>query len=427
MNEELKKELDLLRADLAKNADALARITVLEAAIKKGEADVKSARDAMDELRRFDQERKDAITELRQKARTEMLAAGPQMARTQAVEMLGMLVRRDLCRRIGQAVPELFKHEDALVRTYETDTLARATLSFAATPGSYLVPTVLEQAYIDTLAQVSPLMNEFDFVPGLPMAGTINIPTITGRPVLQHARANSDTKMTQSDATFGKVTLTPQEAYIYFPVDNNLLMMSALALGTILIDLLNQAVVQGLVNDALNADGTAAFNLIMGLLNETTADYIYTLPAGKVAFGDLTAKDLRAAKQKVQWQYWQRGKWLMNLDVQGIVEDLDRLGKVPVGRDMPDGSFAILRNQVVTEALMPTTAVSAPNSPFAMFGDLKAMLVGMAGGIRIASSTDYLFGNNQTAFRATMLMDMKRKPMKSLVLLKTAEQAQQGG
>jgi len=47
--------------------------------------------------------------------------------------------------------------------------------------------------------------------------------------------------MTQSDAAFSRVSLTPQEAYIYFPVDNNFLIMSPLALGQILVNLLNQA------------------------------------------------------------------------------------------------------------------------------------------------------------------------------------------
>jgi len=40
---------------------------------------------------------------------------------------------------------------------------------------------VLETAIIDSLAAVSPLIGQVDYVPGLPMAGTINIPVITGQ------------------------------------------------------------------------------------------------------------------------------------------------------------------------------------------------------------------------------------------------------
>jgi len=49
-------------------------------------------------------------------------------------------------------------------------------------------------------------------------------------------------------------------------------------------------------------------------LNEATAAYLYALPAGKTSFNDLTKADLVKMKQKVLWQFWQAGKWLLNLD-----------------------------------------------------------------------------------------------------------------
>lgn len=423
MDPEIKKALEALRAELTKYEGMVGRIDAIEKDAKEGVKTNTALRTEIDALKTAAEDRTKTIQDLQRQGRVQRQDLDPAMAKRQAVELFGMIIRRELCRRAGQEVPTLFVGEKDVIARYEADVAARATLMFAATPGSYLVPTVLETAIIDSLAAVSPLVGNMDYVPNLPMGGTINIPVITGRPTLQPSRARtgagSDTKMTQSDAAFARLSLTPQEAYIYFPVDNNFLMMSALPLGQILVNLLNQAIVQGIADWSLNGDGSASYNSIIGLLNETNGDYLSALPSGKTAFADLTKADMTAMKQKVLWQFWQMGRWLMNLDIEGVIEDQDRLGKVPM---FNQDHTKILGNEYVLDALMPTKATSGAGKGFIGFGDLKTFLVGVAGGIRIASSTDYLFGNNQTAFRGTLLMDIQRKPVKSFVLCKTAAQ-----
>lgn len=420
MDPELTKALNELRAGLGKNIEALQRADAIEAMAKKGDADIKVLRAELDQVKKDNDARETIIRDMQRQSQIVRAERDPIGDRRQAISVLGMIARTELARHLRQEVPAQFKDEGEIMRTYGEQVLQRATLAFNATPGSYLIPTILEQTIIDTLAQVSQLVGLVDYVPGLPMAGTINIPTRTGRPALKHARASSDTKMTQSDAAFGTTSLTPAEAYVYFPVDNNFLMMSPFPLGQILLNTLNEAIIQGIADDLLNADGTASYNSITGLLNETNADYIYSLPGGKKAFADVTAADLRGAKMKVLWQNWFSGRWLMNLDVLGVFDDMDRLGKVPVVKYSDAGEPRILTNPVVLEALMPAMAATAENKAFIGYGDLKTFLVGMAGGIRVASDTSYLFGNNQTAFRGTMLMDIKRKPTKTFVIVKTA-------
>ena len=65
-------------------------------------------------------------------------------------------------------------------------------------------------------------------------------------------------------------------------------------------------------------------------------------------------------------------------------------------------------------------AADEANKAFLGYGDLATFLVGLVGGIQIGVSTEYLFGENQTAFRAIVNMDMKRKPSATYTILKTA-------
>ena len=44
----------------------------------------------------------------------------------------------------------------------------------------------------------------------------------------------------------------------------------------------------------------------------------------------------------------------------------------------------------------------------------------MVGGLQIASDASVKFDKNQTAFRGTTIVDIKRKPVQTMVLLKTA-------
>ncbi len=438
--EEIKKALEELRASLTKYDQLAARIDQIAKDVETGKTTVVAARTEIDAIKASTVEREKAILELQRTGRVQREELMPAARKEEALIMLGMVGRRILARKIGTEIPAQYKDEAARVDAFEADIAARATLAFNSTPGSYLVPTVLETAIIDAMPAVSPLVGNMDYVPNLPLAGTINLPVLTGRPILQPARASSDTKMTQSDPAFDRVTLTPREASIFFPIDNNFLIMSPLALGQILINLINQALIQGMAAWSIYADGTTNFNFIKGMMAETNPDYLYTLPAGKTAYTDLTKSDLTAMKQKLFWQFWQSGKWLMNLDTLGVVEDMNRLGLVPV---MNQNQDRILQNEFMLDGLMPnrsgvidmgsTSAATnpvtvaptigypmGPGKGFMGFGDPKTFLLGVAGGVRIASSSDYLFGNNQTAFRAVMLMDMARKPVKSFVVAQTA-------
>jgi HK97 family phage major capsid protein len=420
MDPELKKELDALKASIGKNVEALARLEKIEAAAQKSDADVKVLRADLDAVKASHEERAAAIRDLQRQGLVQRVEASPTQERRKAMQFLGAIARVELARAQGVAVPERFRApEESLLREYREQVLARTTLAFNAATGSYLVPTVLETTPIDTLEEVGDLLNFVEFVPGLPAAGTISIPTITGEPTLSFSRASSDTAMSQTDATFGLLSLTPKEAYIYFPVDNNLLEMSALGLGSLLLNLINRAVVRGIVKVAIKGDGTSAYGSMTGILNQA-AGYCISLSSGKKSFADLSYLEAVRIKKAVLMRARNRGRWLLATDVEGACGEENRTGKAPFLTYDPDGSTRLLRSPVLNDELMPDLSADAADTAFGAFGDLATMIVGMVGGVRIASDSSYRFGYNQTAFRAVVMMDIGRKPVSTLVTVKSA-------
>jgi HK97 family phage major capsid protein len=421
MDPELKKELESLRAALAKNVDAVARIDQLEQKIVAGETTFAAVRKELDQVKQVVDERDKAIRELKEQGRTRALEVDPLRRRGDALTMLGMIVRQEMARFARAELPAQFRGETELVRKYQEDVLSRATMTPMTGTGAYVVPTITETSIQDAVEEVSDLLGQVDMMTGLPAGGTFNFTYLATRPVMQPKRAGTDTAMTQSDPVFAQLQVSPQETYVFFPVDNKMFLMSAVALGGYFEGLCRAAMVDKLAYWLLRADGTAAYNSITGLLAETTADYVYALPNGKTAFGEVTAQDLSKAKAKLLKRgRGPRGRWLMDLEILDTLGDLDRTGKLPVVKEREDGSFSIKGNPVVIEEYMPGLDESAAATGFAAVGDLATYLVAMVGGMRIASDASVKFDKNQTAFRGDVIVDIKRKPIKTLVLLKTA-------
>jgi HK97 family phage major capsid protein len=413
MDPKLKEMFDALREELKKNGEAVRTITAIEQRVASGETSLTKAQDEIKTLRETVETVNRAIEDLKKEGRKAALARDGVTDKTLARAVLGMQVRALFFQHIGQPLPREFATEREALEQH------RATLNAGATGGSYLVPTIVEAEIMEAVEAVSPLVAACDFQPGLP--GKVDLPTLTGRPALQAKRATVDTAMTQSDPTIGRVQFSPEEAYVYFPIDNRLMQMSAVQLGAWAQNLTRDAILDGLANWVLNADGSSTYNSITGLLNETTAAYVSALPSGKTAFSDLTKGDLTAAKAKALLRAQNIGTWLMGAYIVGLVEDLDRTGKIPVitGGD-GSGVRRILGNEVLVDAYMPGSAASAAGTAFAVFGDLKTVLVGLVGGIQLGVSTEFLFNKNQTAFRGVINADIKRKAYAGLITLKTA-------
>lgn len=421
MDPELKKILDELKESVGKHADVAARVDTLEESIQAGQETLQTARAEIETLQRTVSERDNAIKELREQGRQQGRQRDPIARREESLAMLGMIVRQELARANRMEVPSQFREETELVRNWHNDVLSRATLTPMATTGSYLVPTVTDTEIQSAVEEVSPFLAECDFIPGLPAGGTFNFTFLASRPVMQKKRAGTDTAMTASDPVFAQMQISPEETYIFFPIDNKMFLMSAVSLGGYFEGLCRDGMIDKLAYWALLGDASTNYNGIRGALHENTADYVVTLPNGKTAFADVTNADLNKAKANTfRRGRGPRARWVMSLDLQGVLEDVDRTGKIPVLREQPDGSYRCKGAPVIVEEHMPGLDDSAAATGFALYGDMATTLIGMVGGMQIASDSSVRFDKNQTAFRATTIVDIKRKPVKTMTLLKTA-------
>lgn len=414
MDPEVKKALEALRAELGKNVEAMARLDAIEKAATAREADAKQIRAELEKVMKAHEERGKAITDMQQTMRVQRESADPVRERRRAIELFGMQMRQSFCDFRRVEIPERFRGERELLEAMRKQ---RATLQEGTGGGTYFIPTILETELIDTLEEVSEILGLVDFAAGMPTKGTI--PTITTRPSLQPKRASSDTEMSQTDFGFSQVTFDTDEVYLFYPVDNWILELSPFNLGSRLMPLTREAFLDGLSKWVLLADATASYNNDTGIFKETT--YVSSMPAGKTAFGDLENPHLVKLMKETLKRGRARGTWLMSLHVLGILEELNRTGKIPVITYGPADEIYCNRRPVIVEEDAPDEGDDAVATAVLGFGDLASWLVVLAGnGIQMASSTEYLFGKSQTCFRATAHVDVVRKPVNTFRLLKTA-------
>lgn len=414
MDPEIKKALDELREQLGKNAEGLARLDAIETAATAREASVTAIRTELDAVKAAHEEREKALTDMQQKLRVQREAADPAQERQRAVEMFGMQMRQLFCEHRRLELPTRFRGERDRVSEYLKQ---RATVEESTGAGTYFIPTILEADIVDTLEEVSDVLGRVDFAMGMPTKGTI--PTLTTRPSLQPKRASSDTAMTQTDFGFSQMTWDTEECYLFFPVDNWVLELSPFGLGQRLIPLTREAFLDGLAKWVMLADGTSSYNSDTGIFNEAT--YVTAMASGHKAFGDLSNGDLIKLMAATLKRGRARGTWTMSLHVLGVMEEMNRTGKVPIITYGQGDEIYCKRRPVVIEESAPDEGDDAADTAMLGFGDLGAWFVVLAGsGIQMATSTEYLFGKNQTCYRATAHIDVVRKPVNTFRLLKTA-------
>lgn len=419
MDPEIKKALDALRAELGKNVDAVARIDAIEKAAGLRDADTKALRTEIDAIKVTVTERETQIRELQQQAKVRTVESNPAGNRREAIAHFGMTTRQLMARTIGQEIPTIFRDEADKLKAYQQRHAERAALEVGASPGSLLIPTNLDAMIFDGMEEVSEIMGMLDVKTGLP-AGNTTLSFFSSRPALKPKRTNASTEMTESTFGISQVTMSPQEAYIFFGLDNNLFQMSPIALGTYALHLLREGVLEGLAGWAMNADGSATYNSDTGILNEAT--YVTSMASGSTTAAKLAVTDLRNVMKATLKRGRRNGVWLGGLGVLGLIQDLDRTGKVPVASVGPDGTERVFMRPFVTDEDMPEPGDIGASSAVLGFGDLASYLLAIAAGILYATSTDYKFGYNQTCFRATMNIDLARKPVSTFRLLKTAAQ-----
>jgi HK97 family phage major capsid protein len=418
MSDQILDKIAELKTELGKNVEAVAKVESLERDLATKTTSLKKAEETLARIESENKTRDEQIVALKRESRVVgVMRDGVQSARD-GLAILGMQFRQALARHAKSEVPAEFKEEETLIR----DFLARATLQAGGVTGSYLVPTVTNAELIDAIEELSDVLSRVDMVTGLPGASSMLWPVQTGRSTLQPARATVDTAASESAPTFGQLELTPKEAYVYFPVTNRLLQMSAIDLGRVCQQNLRDSVIAGLADWVINADGTAAYNSFTGILCEATGAYIYIMPAGKTSFNDLKKSYVTAAKQQLLKRGRARGVFLSSLSVLGVLEEEDRLGKAPTITYDNGGNARVLMMPSVLDENMPTTEDTGVSKGFAAIGDLATIMVALVGQMEFAVSEHVLFNKMQTAFRGVINAAIARKPVATLITMKTPAQ-----
>jgi len=396
-----------------RHTDLQAKLDGIEKAREGEKADLGKIREELAAIKAQATERENTIREI-ERRNTLRLEADPAQKREKAIEIYGTMIMREFCRARNVEFPERFKTQREGLECYVRERMERDTLDHQTTAGGYFMPTILVVDIYDTLEEVSPLLGVVDFQTGVPTKGSQV--TLTGRPTLQPKRASSNTALPQTDPAFGQYDWNTDEASIYFPVDNWMLQLSPVQLGSRMLVLARDAFMQGLVNWLINADGTAAYNSNTGML----ADTANTVRMAGTAFASLTNGDMRKLMLGVLLRARRIGQFVGSGYAISILEDIEREGKMPILREQADGSYRVKGKVFNEDEGMPDEGDSAADSPFLGFGDPKTWAVVLAGaGLQIAADSSHRFQENQTGFRALGHVAIVRKPGNTWALLAT--------
>jgi HK97 family phage major capsid protein len=273
--------------------------------------------------------------------------------------------------------------------------------------GGYLVPEETASAIIRLVEQYGVFRQNVGTV--FPVSsGSLRVPKRAGGFTVYHPGENQE--ITDSDASFSMVELTPHKAAVLTKLSSEL-NEDALPL---LADFLTQEFAYAFAvdedNAGFNGDGTQAFNRVVGLKNALAAGAIAQAGSGQTSFGALTLASFHNAMAKVKQYPGAQNRWYIHSA--GYYASMDRLKAAGGGNSMMDlaeGSNAMfLGYPVVFTQSLPSTLATNSAAKVAYFGDLSlACAMGDARSIEIASSSERYFENDQLAVRATERYDIQ--------------------
>jgi len=315
--------------------------------------------------------------------------------------------------------------------TAEADVRYCKALSTGNTPGSFLVPTIQSEEFIEylTLGGVARAsgVRIWDMV-GIQK---LNVVSALASPTWVWTGQNS--QQTPTDPNLGQLSFNLNERRAIVAVPNQLLAVSVPAFDTLLAVLLGAS--------AGEFEDTAMFNTT-SVSGGPTAMYaasgvtIINAGGGNANGGNLTFADLTTvlatesaakAKPPFAWYcsprtFWQRIYSMVDLQSrplfiptlsQGLMggPGQPRLGIAPVGNLL---GYPIY----ITPAILNTEAVgSGSNQSHLVLANPQYIHIAQDGAVAIAISTERYFDSNQTAVRAVQQEDFGYAPAQGITIL----------
>jgi HK97 family phage major capsid protein len=212
----------------------------------------------------------------------------------------------------------------------------------------------------------------------IPMVSkTLDLSTVATKPVAVWATEGSNA--TSTEAVFGEGQLSAEKLTGLAPWTSELEEDSAIALIPVLQELIAESIFEKEDAAGFKGDGSSTYGNFTGLVNAATAGV--TMDAGKTAFDDLDAEDLRAVRDAVSLARRRGAEWFMHPDIISVVEGLKDLQGRYIYRGPGDNrpatlwGYPIANNGEGIES-MPDLTESGASKKFICFGNPKRMLMG---------------------------------------------------
>lgn len=240
------------------------------------------------------------------------------------------------------------------------------------------------------------------------------VPTVTHKvpkrsAIPEFAAVNENTDLTPQKGTGVFVDIEPKKWGALVPFSSELDEDSLPYVGDVLAEMLAEGAAKREDNVAMNADGTAPYHSMTGVIPGTLAAGQLSMGTGDTEAADVTLPDLWGLIAKVKPEALGPGcAWVMNPLVWSayVVPSLLGLGGAMVedalGAPRPSlGGYPV----VTTQALPATPAV---NTPFIVFGNfLKGGAWGERRGLTLKRSEHFYFGSDTLALLATIRFGVK--------------------
>jgi HK97 family phage major capsid protein len=273
--------------------------------------------------------------------------------------------------------------------------------------GGYLVPQETASTIIRLVEEYGIFRQNVGTV--FPVtSGSLAVPKRAGGFTVRHPGENQE--ISESDAQFSMVELTPHKAAILTRLSNELNEDSLPLLADFLTQEFAYAFAVDEDNAGFNGDGTQDYNRVVGLKNALAAGAVAQADGGQTSFGALTLASFNNAMAKVKAYPGAQNKWYIHSA--GYYASMDRLKAAGGGNSMMDlseGSDAMfLGYPVVFTQVLPSTLATNSDAKVAYFGDLSlACAMGDARSIEIASASERYFEYDQIGVRATERYDIQ--------------------
>jgi HK97 family phage major capsid protein len=281
--------------------------------------------------------------------------------------------------------------------------------------GGYLVPDQFRPELLR-------LIEEYGFArrytTKIPMSGvSLTMPSLASGVTTYWV--DEATAITESQPSFGQVTMTVKKLAALVPVSSELLADSSIAMANLIIQLIAEATAAE--EDRVCFTGsTAATDPFDGILYTPGVANV-SLDAGEVNFADLDADDFLTLTDAIPRSARRGAMFFLNREVLNVVKKLkDSTGNYIVQNPVGSAFGQIWGYPYVDLDVMPSLADSGADKPFLIFGNPRYMYMPDRQQINFARSVHYAFNMDVTYIRATERIGFKCGLPQAFAVLNTA-------